>query len=60
MTSTVKEKYDALIENGLTPIKRWGKPQDVAKIISAIAKDALPFSTGEIINVDGGFHIEKL
>ena len=60
MTSGVKEKYDALIANGLTPIPRWGEPDDVAKAVAAIAQDLLPFSTGEIINVDGGFHLRRL
>jgi 3-oxoacyl-[acyl-carrier protein] reductase len=60
MTWPVKEKYDKLIEEGLTPIKRWGTPEDVGKAVSAIAQDLLPFSTGEIINVDGGFHIRRL
>src|SRR5437867_13019774 len=60
MTGPVKEKYDALIEQGLTPIKRWGKPEDVAKAVVAIAQDLFPFSTGEVINVDGGFHIRRL
>jgi 3-oxoacyl-[acyl-carrier protein] reductase len=60
MTAGVKEKYDGLIGAGLTPIKRWGEPQDVAKAVSAIAQDLLPFSTGEIINVDGGFHLRRL
>jgi NAD(P)-dependent dehydrogenase (short-subunit alcohol dehydrogenase family) len=57
MTAAVKEKYDRLIANGLTPIKRWGQPEDVAKAVTAIALDLLPFSTGEVINVDGGFHL---
>lgn len=60
MTSGVKEKYDTLISGGLTPIKRWGVPDDVAKIVVALAEGALPFSTGEIINVDGGFHLRRL
>lgn len=60
MTSTVKEKYDELIEHGLTPIARWGTPDDVAKAVAALAQDALPFSTGEVINVDGGFHLRRL
>lgn len=60
MTSGVKEKYDALIANGLTPIPRWGEPDDVAKAVGAVAQDLLPFSTGEIINVDGGFHLRRL
>jgi len=60
MTSGVKEKYDKLISEGLTPIRRWGKPEDIAKAVIAIAEDYFPFSTGEIINVDGGFHIQRL
>ena len=60
MTSVVKSKYDKLIGEGLTPIARWGTPSDVAKAVAAIAQDLLPFSTGEVINVDGGFHIRTL
>ena len=60
MTSPVKEKYDRLIAEGLTPIQRWGTPADVAKAVAAIAQKLLPFSTGEVINVDGGFHIRRL
>jgi NAD(P)-dependent dehydrogenase (short-subunit alcohol dehydrogenase family) len=60
MTSVVKDKYDKLIAEGLTPIKRWGQPEDVAKAIGAIAEGRLDFSTGQVINVDGGFHIRRL
>jgi NAD(P)-dependent dehydrogenase (short-subunit alcohol dehydrogenase family) len=61
MTESVKEKYDKLIfENDLTPIRRWGKPEDVAGAVVAIACGQLPFSTGEVINVDGGFHLRRL
>jgi 3-oxoacyl-[acyl-carrier protein] reductase len=60
MTNPVKEKYDKLIAGGLSPIKRWGTPEDVGKAVAAIASDALPFSTGEVINVDGGFHLRRL
>ena len=60
MTAPVKEKYDALIANGLTPIKRWGRPDDVGKAVVACARGLLPFSTGEVINVDGGFHLRQL
>jgi NAD(P)-dependent dehydrogenase (short-subunit alcohol dehydrogenase family) len=60
MTGPVKEKYDKLIAAGLTPIARWGTPEDVAKAVTAIAMDLLPFSTGEVINVDGGFHLRRL
>jgi NAD(P)-dependent dehydrogenase (short-subunit alcohol dehydrogenase family) len=61
MTGPVKAKYDNLIfEQDLTPIRRWGKPQDVAAAVNAIAANLLPFSTGEVINVDGGFHLRRL
>ena len=60
MTGAVKEKYDKLITDGLTPIQRWGTPEDVGRAVAAIASDAFPFSTGEVINVDGGFHLRRL
>ena len=60
MTSVVKEKYDELIAGGLTPIKRWGQPEDVANAVSVVCSGMLNFSTGEVINVDGGFHIRRL
>ena len=61
LTSGVKEKYDHLIlEEGITPIRRWGLPDDIGRAVIAIAQGLLPFSTGEVINVDGGFHISRL
>ena len=61
MTGPVKAKYDKLIfEDDLTPLKRWGQSDDVARAVVAIAKDLLPYSTGEVINVDGGFHLRRL
>jgi 3-oxoacyl-[acyl-carrier protein] reductase len=60
MTHVAKEKYDRLIAEGLTPIRRWGQPDDVANAVVAIANGALAFSTGEVINVDGGFHLRRL
>ena len=60
MTGPVKEKYDKLIAEGMSPIQRWGAPEDVGKAVAAIAQDLLPFSTGEILNVDGGFHLRRL
>jgi NAD(P)-dependent dehydrogenase (short-subunit alcohol dehydrogenase family) len=61
LTSVVKDKYDRLIlEEGLTPIKRWGMPDDVGKAVVAIAEGLFPFSTGEVFNVDGGFHLHRL
>ena len=61
MTGPVKAKYDDLIlERGLTPIRRWGQPDDVGRAVVAIATDLLPFSTGQVIDVDGGFHLRTL
>jgi 3-oxoacyl-[acyl-carrier protein] reductase len=60
MTGPVKQKYDRLIAEGVTPIRRWGEPDDVGLAVRAIAEDRFPFSTGEVINVDGGFHLHRL
>ncbi|MDP6044073.1 MAG: 3-ketoacyl-ACP reductase [Phycisphaerae bacterium] len=60
MTAAVKDKYDKLIAEGLTPIKRWGLPGDVAAAAATCARGELKFSTGEVINVDGGFHLRTL
>ena len=60
MTSGVQEKYDKLIGDGLTPIRRWGQPEDVGKAVVALAEGMFPFSTGEVLNVDGGFHMHRL
>lgn len=61
LTSVVKDKYDRLIlEEGITPIRRWGQPADIGKAVVAIAEGYLPYSTGEVINVDGGFHLSRL
>ena len=60
MTSTVHGKYDRLIEEGMFPIARWGKPQDVANAVSALASDKFMYTTGNYIDVDGGFHIRRL
>lgn len=60
MTAPVREKYDRLIESGLTPIRRWGQPEDVAKVAVALVSETFEFCTGDRINVDGGFHIRRL
>jgi NAD(P)-dependent dehydrogenase (short-subunit alcohol dehydrogenase family) len=49
-----------MIAEGLTPIKRWGQPEDVARAVGAIAEGRLDFCTGQVINVDGGFHLRRL
>lgn len=60
MTAAVEEKYDRLIEDGITPIKRWGEPEDVAKCVLACAMGLLDFGTGTVLNADGGFSIRRL
>lgn len=60
LTRVVQDKYDRLIAEGITPIKRWGEPDDIGKAVVAIAEDYFPFSTGQVIDVDGGFHIKRL
>jgi NAD(P)-dependent dehydrogenase (short-subunit alcohol dehydrogenase family) len=60
MTSGVKEKYDKLLAEGLVPQKRWGNPQDVGLGVKAILEGNFPFSTGDVINIDGGFHLRRL
>ncbi|GAA2627139.1 3-ketoacyl-ACP reductase [Dactylosporangium fulvum] len=61
MTGPVKEKYDRLIlDEGVTPIRRWGQPDDVGKAVVAVAQGLFPFSTGQVIDVDGGFHLRTL
>ncbi len=60
MTAKVKEKYEALIEQGITPIKRMGQPEDIAKCVAAIADGSFDFCTGTVIDCDGGFNIRCL
>lgn len=60
MTSTVQEKYDRLIEQGLIPLERWGEPEDIAKVVDVLCSGAFDYTTGESIIVDGGMHIRKL
>lgn len=60
MTAKVQEKYDNLIDGGLLPISRWGKPEDIASAVWVLCSGALPYVTGQSIDVDGGFHIRRL
>ncbi|MGA7816050.1 3-ketoacyl-ACP reductase [Caballeronia sp.] len=59
MTSPSKARYDAQMENGLTAIKRWGTPQEVATVVRTLATDRLPYSVGQAIRVDGGLLVHK-
>jgi len=60
MTAGVKEKYDKLIGEGLCVQKRWGYPEDVGKAVSALAVGNFPYSTGQVIMVDGGLTLPRL
>jgi len=60
MTEGVKEKYDQLIEEGLIPQKKWGTPEDMGLAVTAILDGHFPFSTGTVIDIDGGFSIRSL
>lgn len=60
MTAGVKEKYDALLADGLVPQMRWGTPADVGLAVRAIFDGSFPFTTGDAINIDGGFHLRRL
>jgi NAD(P)-dependent dehydrogenase (short-subunit alcohol dehydrogenase family) len=59
MTAAVHERYTQLIAEGLSPIRRWGTSADVGRAVATLVTGALAFSTGDVINVDGGFHIRK-
>ena len=54
MTAPSKARYDTLIENGLTVIKRWGKPEEVARIAVTLATGLLPYTSGQIVQADAG------
>ena len=60
MTKGVTSKYDKLIEEGLLPIKRWGNPNDIGKAAVTLAEGLIPYTTGQVLNLDGGFHIRRL
>ena len=60
MTSAVTEKYDSMFEEGLSIQKRWGLPEDVGKVAAAMATEMLPYSTGQVVMVDGGMTIQRL
>ena len=60
MTSTVTEKYDKMIQDGVFPIARWGQPEDIAEAVAVFAGDSFLYTTGNYIDIDGGFHIKRL
>jgi NAD(P)-dependent dehydrogenase (short-subunit alcohol dehydrogenase family) len=60
MTAGVKEKYDRLIAEGLLLTQRWGTPEDVGKAVVALAEGHFDYSTGSVIEIGGGFSVERL
>jgi NAD(P)-dependent dehydrogenase (short-subunit alcohol dehydrogenase family) len=60
MTASSKERYDVLIAEGISPVRRWGKPEDIGKTVAALATGMLPFTTGDAFHVDGGLHMKLL
>lgn len=60
MTAGVTEKYDALIESGLTVEPRWGSPEDVGKAVTMLASGALAYATGQVLTIDGGLTLPRL
>lgn len=60
MTSTVQEKYNKMFEDGVFPIARWGTPEDIAGVVSAFCSDKFAYTTGNYVDVDGGFHIQRM
>ena len=60
MTTPAAARYDALIQQGLSPIARWGTTGDVGRTVASLARGCMPFSTGQAFHVDGGLHIHRL
>jgi len=60
MTAGVTEKYDRLIEGGLTIEKRWGTPRDVGRAAAVLAKGEISYATGQVVNVDGGMTVGRM
>jgi 3-oxoacyl-[acyl-carrier protein] reductase len=60
MTSGVTEKYDRLIEEGLTLEKRWGEPADIGRAVTALVRGDIPYATGQVLYLDGGMRIPRL
>ena len=62
MTSSdsVREYYNGKLAKGMSPINRWGKPEEVGLAVAAIARGSFPFSTGTVFDVDGGWHLRHL
>ncbi|MCX7153201.1 MAG: 3-ketoacyl-ACP reductase [Proteobacteria bacterium] len=60
MTAPAAARYDKLIADGISPVRRWGEPADVGRTVAALASRLLPFNTGDAFHVDGGFHMKVM
>lgn len=60
MTAGAKDKYDRLIADGITIDRRWGTPTDVGRVVATLLRGDLPYSTGQVLNIDGGMTIQAL
>jgi NAD(P)-dependent dehydrogenase (short-subunit alcohol dehydrogenase family) len=60
MTAPVAERYDAQIRDGLVPEGRWGTPDDVGRVVAALATGEMPYTTGAVVVVDGGLTLPRL
>lgn len=60
MTASVKAKYDKMLKEGLLLERRWGQPQDVGRAAAALARGDLPYSSGQVITMDGGMTVGRL
>lgn len=59
LNASMHDLYEPIVRHGFTPIRRWGTPDDVGRVVATLASGSLPFVTGEIIHVDGGLHVPK-
>ena len=60
MTASVRERYDQIIADGASPIRRWGEPEDIGRAVAMLASGDLSFTTGEALHVDGGLNLRLL
>jgi 3-oxoacyl-[acyl-carrier protein] reductase len=60
MTAAVRESYDHRIAEGLVPDGRWGEPDDVGRVVAALLRGDMPYTTGTVVHVDGGLSVPRL
>jgi 3-oxoacyl-[acyl-carrier protein] reductase len=60
MTAAVSDAYDRRIADGLVPERRWGRPEDVGRVVATLVRGDVPYATGTVIHVDGGLSVPRL